>query len=264
MGMKSIRVMKIRSMMGAALLLSLAVPVAGQTPSTPAAIQRMADGKPDLSGIWQAMSRANDDIRPHSAGRDLPASLGVVDGHELPYVPEALARQQENYANRATMDTEAKCFLPGVPRIMYMPFPFQVAQTSDHILMLFEYAHATRNIFMDKPHPEGPIEWWMGDSRGHWEGDTLVVDVVHVTNQTWFDRAGNFHSEAMHLVERYTPTGPDHIRYTATVEDPNVFTRPWTMELTLYRQKEPNAQLLDYECYGFVLDEVPIEFPDEG
>ena len=258
------RVMKMRSMVGAAVLLSLAVPVAGQTPPTAGTVQRMADGKPDLSGLWQAMSRANGDIRPHSAGRDLPASLGVADGHELPYLPEALATQQENYANRATMDTEAKCFLPGVPRIMYMPFPFQVVQTSDHILMLFEYAHATRNIFMDKPHPDGPIEWWMGDSRGHWEGDTLVVDVVHFTNQTWFDRAGNFHSEAMHLVERYTPIGPDHIRYTATVEDPNVFTRPWTMELTLYRQKEPNAQLLDYECYGFVLDEVPIEFPDEG
>jgi hypothetical protein len=258
------RLVKMRSMLGAALLLSVAVPVAGQTPQTAGTVQRMADGKPDLSGLWQAMSRANDDIRPHSAGRDLPASLGVVDGHELPYLPEALSRQQENYANRATMDTEAKCFLPGVPRIMYMPFPFQVAQTSDHVLMLFEYAHATRNIFMDTPHPEGPIEWWMGDSRGHWEGDTLVVDVVHFTNQTWFDRAGNFHSEAMHLVERYTPMGPDHIRYTATIEDPNVFTRPWTMELTLYRQKDPNFQLLDYECYGFVLDEVPIEFPDEG
>ncbi|MDA1306734.1 MAG: hypothetical protein O2917_05670 [Acidobacteria bacterium] len=257
--------MKVPSLRAAAVLLSLAVSVACQTPPPPEdAMARMADGTPDLSGLWQAMSRANDDIRPHSAGRDLPAHLGVVDGHELPYLPEALARQQENYANRATMDTEAKCFLPGVPRIMYMPFPFQVVQTPDHVMMLFEYAHATRQIFMDTPHPEGPIEWWMGDSRGHWEGDTLVVDVVHFTNQTWFDRAGNFHSEAMHLVERYTPIGPDHIRYTATIDDPNVFTRPWTMELTLYRQKEPNAQLLDYECYGFVLDEVPIEFPEGG
>ena len=142
-------------------------------------------------------------------------------------------------------------FLPGVPRIMYMPFPFQIVQTPRQITMLFEYVHATRNVFMNSPHPKGPIEWWMGDSRGRWEGDVLVVDVVHFTDQTWFDRAGNHHSTALHLVERYTLTGPDHINYEITVEDPNVFTRPWKMTMPLYRRKDANAQLLDFECYTF-------------
>ena len=124
--------------------------------------------------------------------------------------------------------------------------------------MLFEYAHAVRNVYMDTPHPEGPIEWWLGDSRGRWEGDTLVVDNVHFNDQTWFDRAGNFHSTELHVVERFTLTDRDHISYTATIDDPKVFTRPWTMRLVLYRHTEPNFQLLDYECYAFVLDEVPL------
>jgi hypothetical protein len=257
--------MAARAMAGAAVLAVLPVlagPAAAQAQQAAAgAIPRTADGKPNFSGFWQAMTRANEDIRPRSARRGVPASLGIIEGHEIPYRPEAAKKQLENYANRATLDTEAKCFQPGVPRIMYMPFPYQIVQTPDLIVMLFEYAHTTRNIFMNKPHPEGPIEWWMGDSRGRWEGDTLVVDVVHFGNQTWFDRAGNHHSEALHVVERYTPLGPDHIRYSATIEDPNVFTRPWTMTFTLYRQKDPNFQLLDYECYGFVLDETPLVFP---
>ena len=244
----------------ALLLLSLApVPANGQARPLP----RTADGRPDFSGYWQAVNTANYDILPRSASKDGPAGFGVVEGNELPYQPAALAKKRDNYAKRQTLDTEASCFLPGVPRIMYMPFPFQIVQTPGTIMMLFEYVHATRNIFMNTPHPRGPIEWWMGDSRGRWDGDTLVVDVVHFNDQTWFDRAGNHHSEAMHLVERYTLMDADHIRYEVTVEDPKIFTKPWKMNMVFYRHREPNFQLLDYECYAFILDDEPILAPGE-
>jgi hypothetical protein len=163
-----------------------------------------------------------------------------------------LAKKQENFANRATRDTEVRCFLPGVPRITYMGFPFQIVQMPDTTTILYEYVHAIRYIYTNgTPHPRGPIEWWMGDSRGRWEGDTLVVDVVHFTPNTWFDRTGNFHSEALHVIERYTLIDADTINYEVTIEDPKVFTRPWKMGMLLYRRKEPNIQLLDYDCYAF-------------
>jgi hypothetical protein len=215
-------------------------------------VPRTSDGKPDLSGIWQAFGTANDNILSHSASRDVPAGLGVVEGDEIPYRPEMLAKKQENFANRAARDTEARCYLPGVPRITYMPFPFQIVQMPDTTTILYEYVHAIRYIYTNgTPHPRGPIEWWMGDSRGRWEGDTLVVDVVHLTPNTWFDRTGNFHSEALHVVERYTPLDADAINYEVTIEDPKIFTRPWSMRMLLYRRKEPNIQLLDYDCYAF-------------
>ena len=136
-----------------------------------------------------------------------------------------------------------------------MRYPFQIFQTPTYRAVVHEYVHAVRHIYLNgTAHPRGPIDWWLGDSRGRWEGDTLVVDVVHFTDQTWFDRAGNFHSEALHVIERYTLIGPDHMNYEVTVEDPKVFTRPWTMRMILYRRKEPNAQLLEHECYAF--DEV--------
>jgi len=215
-------------------------------------IPRTPDGKPDLSGIWQAFGTANDNLLSHSATKDVPAGLGVVEGDEIPYRPEALAKRQENFANRATRDTEANCHLPGVPRITYMPFPFQIVQMPDMTTILYEYVHALRYIYTNgTPHPRGPIEWWMGDSRGRWEGDTLVVDVVHFTPNTWFDRTGNFHSEALHVVERYTMMDADTINYEVTIEDQKVFTRPWKMRMLLYRRREPNVQLLDYDCYAF-------------
>jgi len=171
-----------------------------------------------------------------------------VDGNELPYQPAALAKKRANFESRATADPETKGYLPGVPRIMYMPFPFQIFQTPDQIVMVFEYDRGVRNIYTNgTPHPRGPLNWWLGDSRGRWEGNTLVVDVVYFTDQTWFDRAGNFHSDALHLVERFTPAGPDHINYEVTVEDPNVFTRPWTMRTVFYRRKEPNVRVLEYD-----------------
>ena len=215
------------------------------------ALPRTADGKPDLSGIWQAVTTANWNIQAHSAEKDVPAGLGIVDGDEIPYQPWAAAKKRENFANRATADPDARCFLPGVPRATYLPFPFQIFQTPNHIAITYEYVHAVRRIFMNSPHPRGPLEFWMGDSRGHWEGDTLVVDVVYFTNQTWFDRAGNFHSEALHVVERYTRTSPDVLQYEATIEDPKVFTRAWKMSMPLYRRVEPNARLMEYKCVEF-------------
>jgi len=219
--------------------------------SPPEGLRRMSDGKPDLSGIWQAMNSAAWNIQDHVAERGVPAGKGVVEGNDIPYRPEALARKQENFNNRQTADPETKCYLPGVPRIMYMPYPFQIAQGPKQISILFEYVHGVRNIFMEGSHYPGHIDFWLGDSRGRWDGDTLVVDVSHFNDQTWFDRAGNFHSDMLHVIERYTPIGPDHIRYEASIEDPNVFTKPWKMSMTFYRHKEENAQLLEYECFAF-------------
>jgi hypothetical protein len=215
------------------------------------AVPRAANGKPDLSGVWQAMNTANWNILPHAATKDAPAGLGVVEGGELPYQPWAVQTREENYRNRLTAGTDAKCLLPGVPRIMYEPFPFQISQTPAVVTMFFEYQHAVRNVYMTTPHPDGPIEWWMGDSRGRWDGDTLVVDVIHFNDETWFDRAGNHHSEQLHVIERYTLLDAEHISYEATIEDPKVFTRQWKMNMVFYRHKEPGFQLLEYECSTF-------------
>ena len=226
----------------------------GQAPAAAQAYRapRTADGRPDLQGIWQALNTAVWNIQDHSPTLGVPGGQGIVEGNELPYKPEALAKRQENYRNRLTADQEAKCFMVGTPRIMYMPYPLQILETSKQIMILSEYVHTWRNIYMDSPHPEGPIEWWMGDSRGHWEGETLVVDVVHFTDQTWFDRSGNYHSEELHVVERYTRTGPDHLLYEATITDPKVFSRSWKMSMPLYRRVEKNAQILEYECHTYM------------
>ena len=226
------------------------------------AIPRTRDGKPDLSGLWQVMNTANWDIEDHAAQEGVPAGQGVIDGHEIPYQPGALAKRQENYANRATLDTEAKCFLPGVPRITYLPFPFQILQQPEIVTVLYEYDHVIRYIYTNgSKHPPGHIDWWMGDSRAQWERETLVVDSVHFNDQTWFDRAGNYHSDALHVVERYTLTDADHISYEVTIEDPKVFTRPWKMSMILNRHKEKNFQLLEYDCYAFDLEKY-FPYPD--
>ena len=215
-------------------------------------VPRGADGRPDFSGFWQVISAAAWNIQDHHADLDVPAGQGIVEGNEIPYQPWALAQKQENFENRETLDPNRQCYLPGVPRIMYMPFPFQIVQGEGHTAILFEYVHAIRHIFMDgTPHPEGHIPWWMGDSRGHWEDDTLVVDVTHFNDRTWFDQAGNFHSDALHLVERYSFLDGNTINYEVTVEDPEVFTRPWTMSLLFYRRQDENFRLLEYECYAF-------------
>ncbi len=217
---------------------------------------RTADGHPNLEGIWQVLNTAAWDLGDHGASLEMPAGHSVVEGGTIPYRPDALAQREENFERRATLDPEKRCYLPGVPRITYMPHPFQIVQQADKVTILYEYLHAIRYIHMDgKPHPPGPIGWWMGDSRGHWDGDTLVVDIVHFNDKTWFDRSGNYHSEALHVIERYTPTGPDHLLYEAEIEDPEVFTRPWKISMPLYRRQEPGSELLEYQCNAYLLDE---------
>ncbi|HTE41670.1 MAG TPA: hypothetical protein VK629_12615 [Steroidobacteraceae bacterium] len=219
-----------------------------------AGIPRSASGKPDLSGIWQTLSTADWDLEPHHARADSPAGLGVVDG-PIPYQEWALLKKKENFANRVSLDPAAKCFMPGIPRATYKPFPFQIFQSEHQLTVLYEFGETARTIHANgSKHPDGHIDWWLGDSRGHWEGDTLVVDVIHFNDKTWFDRAGNFHSDELHVVERYTLIDRDTIEYHATIEDPKVFTRPWSINLLLYRHKEENFQLLEYKCFAFDLE----------
>ncbi len=226
-------------------------------------IARSSNGKPNLNGIWQAINTANWDLEAHRAKAGpmmplgatgaIPAGIGVVEGGAIPYKPEAAAKKKENAAHRLELDPEVKCFLPGVPRATYMPFPFQIVQAPNRILMNYEYTGAVRLINMGAP-TKAPDNSWMGWSSGRWEGDTLVIDVTNLNDQTWFDRAGNYHSDALHVVERYTLLSRDALMYEATIEDPNTFTRPWKISMPLYRRLEKNAQLLEFKCVEFVED----------
>jgi hypothetical protein len=233
------------------------------------------DGKPDLNGIWQTLNEADYDLEGHAARPAMalrqgpygpvpaapvlalgavgavPPSLGVVEGDEIPYKPEALAVKKENEQNWLSRDPEIKCYLPGVPRATYIPQPFQIFENAQEIFIAYQYDGAVRNIYLKDPGP-APVDSWMGQSVGHWEGDTLVVDVTGFNDKSWFDRAGNYHSDALHVIERYTRTSPDIISYQATIEDPNVFTRPWKISMPLYRRQEKNAQLLEFKCVEFV------------
>ncbi len=238
------------------------------------------DGKPTLNGVWQALNEAHWDLAAHEAragavtqpgyfpleyarvpaapvlalgsAGGVPASLGVVDGDgQIPYTPEAAAQKKLNAEQWIDRDPELKCYLPGIPRAMYMPYPFQIVQSTNKIEMAFAFSSAARTIHLDKVN-DPPDDVYMGHSVGRWDGDTLVVDVSHFNDATWFDRAGNFHSDALHLVERFTPISSDALHYEVTIEDPKVFTRPWKISMPLYRRLEPNAQLLEYHCIDFV------------
>ena len=210
-------------------------------------------GDPDLEGIWQTMNTAVWNIQDHAAELGIPAGQGVVVGNDIPYRADALAQREENYRDRATADPEASCKMVGVPRTMYMPYPFQIFQTPGQVTILSEYVHSVRKVYIDSAHPENPVQQlWMGDSRGHWEGETLVIDTNNFTDQTWFDRSGNYHSDALHVVERLTRTSPDHLLYEVTIDDPEVFTEPWEMRMPLYRRVEDDARLLEYECQAYL------------
>jgi hypothetical protein len=260
----------------AVILVYAASPLAGQAPGGAAyRAPRAADGKPDFNGIWQALNEANYDIQMHMARSamavrpgpygpvpaaavlalgavgSVPPGMGIVEGDEIPYLPAALAKKKANQDNWLTADPEIKCYLPGVPRATYMPYPFQIFQSSKAIFIAYEYAGAVRNVFLKDPGP-APIDSWMGQSVAHWEGETLVIDVTGFNDSTWFDRAGNHHSEKLHVVERYTRTSPDVISYQATIEDPQTFSRPWKISMPLYRRQEKNAQLMDFKCVEFV------------
>jgi len=237
-------------------------------------------GKPNLSGIWQANNEANWDLQAHAARPavvtqqgvypyeyarvpaapvlalgatgSVPGSLGVVQGDgQIPYKPEALQTKRENAEHWIDRDPEVRCYLPGIPRAMYLPYPFQITQSTNKIHMAFEFSNTARTVHLDKV--EGPPDdTWMGHSVGHWDGDTLVVDVTNFNDRSWFDRAGNFHSDALHLVEHFSLISPDVIWYDVTIEDPKVFTRPWRIAMPLYRRVEPNIQLLEFRCNEFV------------
>jgi hypothetical protein len=276
--------------LAAGALVAAALSIPGPLPLAQTAgneLARTVDGRPDLSGVWQALNTANYDLEAHPARPSMatipappraeplglsratrvelaapevralgavggvPAGEGVVVGGEIPYQPWALLQKRENAEQWLSRDPEIKCFMPGVPRATYMPYPFQILQGTEQILMAYEFAQTTRTIHMNEV-GDSPSRTWMGWSRGHWDGDTLVVDVTRFNGSTWFDRAGNFHSDALHVVERYTPITPFHLLYEATIEDSNVFTRPWTIRMPLYRRLEADKRVLEYRCVEFV------------
>lgn len=258
----------------AALVFLSVAPLSGQRAPGYRA-PRGADGHPDLNGIWQSLNEANYDLEMHMARPALqtrpgpygpvpaapvlamgavgavPPGMGVVEGGEIPYKPEALAQRNKNRENWSQLDPEVKCYLPGVPRATYMPHPFQIFHSSKALFFAYQYAGAVRNVYLTDPGP-APVDSWMGQSVGKWEGDTLVVDVTGFNADSWFDRAGNHHTERLHVVERYTRTAPDVLTYEATIEDPNVFTRPWKISMPLYRRLDKGVQLMDFKCVEFV------------
>lgn len=224
---------------------------------------RTASGQPDFNGIWQAMNEANWGLEPRAAAAGPvlelgaayaePPSLGYVAGGRIPYQDWALQQRDENYARRLELDPEIKCYLPGVPRATYMPHPFQVIQSDEHIMLLYRYRGAVRTVYM-QDHQPAPAPSWMGWSNGWFEGDTLVIETTGFNGMTWFDRAGNFHSENLRVIERFTHLSDDALEYQATIIDPQVFTRSWTISMPLYRRLEPNAELLEFKCVPFVED----------
>jgi hypothetical protein len=222
--------------------------------------QTAAGGRPNLSGIWQTTTTANWDLEPHAAEAGpvpslgallaVPPGPGVVVGGSIPYLPAALEQRRKNREQRWTADPELKCFMPGVPRANYMAYPLQIVQGTDTIMMTYEFADAVRTVYMEDPGP-APANSWMGWSIGRWDGDALVVDVTAQHDDTWLDRSGNYHSNEMHVGERYTLQSPDVLIYEATIEDPKIFSRPWTIRVPLYRQSQENAQLMEFKCIPF-------------
>lgn len=264
------------------LTLLLATSAVWSQPRT-SALPRLANGKPDFNGIWQALGPANYDIEVHMARPSMmirqgphgplpavpllrlgavgavPGGMGVVEGGVIPYKPEAQKKREENRANWLDRDPEVRCYMPGVPRATYMPFPFQILQNPNQFFITYEFAGAFRDIYFKNPGP-AETDSWMGQSVGRWEGDTLVVDVTGQNDQTWFDRTGTHHTNQLHVVERYTLTSPNHIQYEATIEDAEVFTKPWKIKLPLYRRMEADARLMDFKCVEFVEELIFGEF----
>jgi hypothetical protein len=230
----------------------------GQAPAAAAAFRapRTTFNQPNLMGIWQAMSSAHFDLEPHGAAFGVPAGVGVVvdppDG-KIPYTPAGLAKRAENLKNRATADPAGKCYKPGTPHFVYVPFPFQILQTPTQVTLVSEYIHNVRILYLNrtKHYPDGEVDFWNGDSVARWDGDTLVTDVANFGGEAWLDRAGNHSSRDLKVVERFALQDADTIRYEATMTDPKTYTRPWTIRILLYRHKEPNVRILEYECQAY-------------
>ena len=242
---------------GLAGVLCVAIlPLIAQTPTSAFRPPRTPDGQPNLMGIWQVMSTAHYNVEPHGPSLGIPAGLGVIvdpaDGR-IPYRPEALTKRNENFRNRAKLDPHEKCYKPGTPHMMYLPFPLQIIQTPTQVTVLSEYVHNTRHIYLTrKSHwPPDSVDLWNGDSIGRFEGDVFISDVANFNGQAWLDRSGNFHSDALKVIERFRLIDADTIQYEATLEDPKTYTRPWTMRLLLYRHKEPRFRILEYECHAY-------------
>jgi hypothetical protein len=262
---------------GVMALLAVVAPIVGQAQAQNQVYRapRAADGHASLNGIWQALNTANYDLEAHPARHAMalrpgphgpvpakevmylgavgavPGGTGVVEGGVIPYKPEALKIRNENREKWLERDPEIKCYLPGVPRATYMALPFEIFQSRNAFAIAYEYAGAERNIHLKDPGPP-PTDSWMGQSVGHWEGETFVVEAKGFNGNAWLDRAGNFTSENLKVTERYTRTGPDHLMYEATIDDPDTFTRPWKMRMPLYRRIEPEAQLMEFRCVEFV------------
>ncbi len=245
----------------ASVVLGLVVAACSSAPSQAYRAPRTPDGAPDLSGIWQSNNTANWDLEAHAASKgpvfalgaafSVPPGLGVVSGDGvIPYLPDALAKKKANGESWTTLDPEVKCYMPGIPRATYMPFPFQIVQAADHILMTYEFASASRVVRMNSKE-QSPAPAWMGWSIGRWDGETLVIEVTDHMEETWFDRAGNHHSDALKVTERYSAVDANTLQYQATIEDPKVFSRPWTISMPLYRRREPDVQLMEYKCVEF-------------
>ncbi len=244
-------------------------------PAAAAELDYEPGGPKDFNGVWQVMNTAHYDLEAHHARHAMqlrkgpwgpvpdkrvvalgavgavPAGKSHVQGGTIPYKPEALAKRDENRANWIDRDPEVKCYLPGVPRATYMPHPFRIMHNEDALLFVYEYAGAVRNVALEDP-GEPVVESWMGQSYGRFEGDTLIIEVTGQNDRTWLDRAGNHHSANLKVTERYTKMGPDHIRYEATLEDPETYTKPWTVSMILYRKIGEDAELMEFNCVEFV------------
>jgi hypothetical protein len=226
---------------------------------------RAADGRPDLSGVWQVLNTAHWNLEPHvsaypvvlelGAQFAVPPGQGVVEGGAIPYLPEALAERDQRFANRLADDPEGKCYMGGVPRSTYMPYPFQIVQNERDVVIVYQFATGFRRIFVDGK-DEAPLDSWMGWSNARWDGDTFVVEVTGLNGQTWLDRAGNYASGSARITERYTPVGANHLRYEATIEDPTVFLRPWTIRMPLYRVVDENFRLLEFKCEPYAEEKI--------
>ena len=233
-----------------------------QTSESNRAAPVVSSDPPDLSGIWQTMNTASWNLEGHTASKmpatnilgalgGIPAGMSVVEGGEIPYLPESLERRDQNRSDWASLDPVAKCYIPGVPRSTYMPWPLQILQTDTEIFVAYEFGSNSRTIFMDRPGTEAPLPSWMGYSLGHWEAETLVVNVTKQVPDTWLDASGNYHGPNLVVEERYTLIDENHMQYEATIDDPDVFSRPWKIQMPLYRRIEDGARLLEYKCVEF-------------
>jgi hypothetical protein len=220
-------------------------------------------GHPNFNGIWQTLNTGYWNLEGHSiegfnkefwklgAIGVIPAGQSVLHGGgTIPYLPEALKTRNENRSKWPEADPEAKCYMPGIPRATYQNFPFQIFQSGGDLLMVYPFAATNRIIYM-KDHSDLPVDSWMGRSNGTWEGNVLVVTTTSQNGQSWLDRAGNFTSNQLKVTERFKLLDANHIWYEATLDDPQTFSKAWTIEMPLYRLIDNNAQLLEHKCVPY-------------